>query len=1010
MSKPPRTRTHAVQPGRGSPRPVSKPHDRHEREAERAGEVVARGGSVSSFSFSSLPPSAPAVQRQDDGKPKSDDEKKKEALKKAGEALLESKPGKELKDKILGDPDVKKIKDAVTSPAGIAVTGALAAGGVAALGATHQPLPFQPPAIPLDRITPGLSAQVKYEGPVDKPTFVGLTLSYKEQGPKKKDEKKDEIAADTARLKAQQDMFKPAGQKAAEQREADDFVQAYIRSQKFPALTVPLAGTKKADDVPKEEEEKKRPEEQKGTVQKAPASPQAAAPSPAEAYVDDALASPGRPLDPATRRAMETRFGYDFSAVRIHDGSGAAATAAEIDAAAFTVGHDVVFGAGRFNPSSPEGRRLLAHELAHVVQQSRSTPDGRGVIHRRSIFETLGILLGLIEGTWEDRELREYLEAIGRSGRIEGSYDSDNKARAIVRRWKTATPGFDLLARQKILLIREMLDGPTLGDDEEAILDLLELSDASDLRAIFAGDGIALTNLESDIGGANRRRLDTFVAHRFAGGRDAVLAGRVEVIGPALPPAAPGFGFDPVTLEARFDSDRSADDLIELIAAMPAGDRTAALHHLMSVRRPRQLGVVERLERMAAEESNAARRRVLRQAGSDRRDDMLKTERVILHFFREAVPATAADLRAGTSPSDPARQAEIREALHPPTSAGGRARFRSTLPSETQSYEDKVRAQLPTLVNGYYDDMVVGHERTEHRDPAQTHTLIEFEGIGNAAKDEVDAAFGQFYNPAAHPALRADRPRRRGNVHDQFAETERRLARMSRVQKIDLAKELLFYFFQSDDWVRRLNHDHDATPRFDDNNVPQNDEARALARVANEFVRSTANVRRLNEIERNWPAEASPATHEIFFQIFRAPTPEEDRLLLWDVFQTFIHEYLHTLAHHDYETYASSFGENSNENNTLMEGVDSLLTETVWSGIEPRVADPALRQPVEGPMIAALPPISVPHPGLTQRYPSYTEALHLVDLVGIASVYAAYFLGLVDRIGGPAPAPARRRP
>src|SRR4029079_9591332 len=65
-------------------RPVSKPHDRHENEAEHAAEIVARGGSVAGWSFS---PASSAVQRQDDGKPKSDDEKKKEALTRAGEAL-----------------------------------------------------------------------------------------------------------------------------------------------------------------------------------------------------------------------------------------------------------------------------------------------------------------------------------------------------------------------------------------------------------------------------------------------------------------------------------------------------------------------------------------------------------------------------------------------------------------------------------------------------------------------------------------------------------------------------------------------------------------------------------------------------------------------------------------------------------------------------------------------------------------------------------------------------------
>ena len=441
---------------------------------------------------------------------------------------------------MLADPVVKAVKDAATSPAGIAVGAIAAVGGVAALAATHKALPFQPPAIPLDKITPGLSAQVKYEGAVDKPTFVGLTLTYKEQGPKKGKgpTKSDEIAADTARLRAQADMFKPAAQKQAEKAEEDAFVQAWIRSQQLPAVTVPLTTDKPPPEVPKAEEETKKPEEQKAPVQQSPAS---ATPAPPEqADVDDALATPGRPLDARTRRAMEARFGYDFSGVRVHDDARAAATAAEIDAAAFTVGEDLVFGAGRFDPASPDGRRLLAHELAHVVQQSHGAPGGAGpIVQRRSIFESLGILLGIEEGTWEDRELHDYLDGIVRAGRIEGSYDSDNKARAIVRRWKASSPGFDLLPRQKILLIQEMLDGPTLGDDEECILDLLELSDASDLRAIFGTDGVSLTDLESDIDGDNRTRLDSFVANRFKDGRDAVLAGRIEIVGDTVPAGAP---------------------------------------------------------------------------------------------------------------------------------------------------------------------------------------------------------------------------------------------------------------------------------------------------------------------------------------------------------------------------------------------------------------------------------------------------------------------------------------
>jgi hypothetical protein len=70
---------------------------------------------------------------------------------------------------------------------------------------------------------------------------------------------------------------------------------------------------------------------------------------------------------------METRFGHDFSRVRVHTDEQAAASARAVNAAAFTVGQDIVFGNGQFAPETEGGRGLLAHELAHVIQQAEST-------------------------------------------------------------------------------------------------------------------------------------------------------------------------------------------------------------------------------------------------------------------------------------------------------------------------------------------------------------------------------------------------------------------------------------------------------------------------------------------------------------------------------------------------------------------------------------------------------------------------------------------------------------
>lgn len=80
----------------------------------------------------------------------------------------------------------------------------------------------------------------------------------------------------------------------------------------------------------------------------------------------------GQPLDPQTRAYFEPRFGVDFGDVRIHSDSRAAAAAQAVRAQAFTLGRHIVFGEGRYAPDSDPGKRLLAHELTHVLQQSQS--------------------------------------------------------------------------------------------------------------------------------------------------------------------------------------------------------------------------------------------------------------------------------------------------------------------------------------------------------------------------------------------------------------------------------------------------------------------------------------------------------------------------------------------------------------------------------------------------------------------------------------------------------------
>ena len=120
----------------------------------------------------------------------------------------------------------------------------------------------------------------------------------------------------------------------------------------------------------------------------------AAGPAAAPAIVQDVLSSPGEPLNAETRAFFEPRFGHDFSRVRVHSDRHAAASARAVNALAYTVGADVSFGAGQYRVNSTEGRRLLAHELTHVVQQSAA-----GSYRAPSLQRTASFVNGSISET-----------------------------------------------------------------------------------------------------------------------------------------------------------------------------------------------------------------------------------------------------------------------------------------------------------------------------------------------------------------------------------------------------------------------------------------------------------------------------------------------------------------------------------------------------------------------------------------------------------------------------------
>src|SRR5262249_17486182 len=113
-------------------------------------------------------------------------------------------------------------------------------------------------------------------------------------------------------------------------------------------------------------------------------------PDKAPLILHDVLRSKGQPLDAAPRTFFEPRFGHDFSQVRVHTDARAAESARAVNALAYTVGHNVVFGSGQYSPGSEAGKHLLAHELTHVIQQgnkSSSTTTNLALGDKMDVYE-----------------------------------------------------------------------------------------------------------------------------------------------------------------------------------------------------------------------------------------------------------------------------------------------------------------------------------------------------------------------------------------------------------------------------------------------------------------------------------------------------------------------------------------------------------------------------------------------------------------------------------------------
>lgn len=366
---------------------INEPGDRFEREADQMAAAVVRGGRAPSLSAGGA-----AVKRQAGSKkPKSNEEKMKEAGKKAAEAFMKTKSGQEIekKAKAMGESFVSTLHGKV-------ITGAAVAGVLSTLVATNKELPAQLPEIPLEKLQPGLSMKITWEGPVRTPKAGSITFTYKfgagrrERREKPKLTRAEKQRAENARMARELHEFRE-GLKSPEQRarEQQQMMDALARMRANDPLNpfnisdlkprsqaLPLLPRREREEEPVQRKEKRG---FSATVAGGHIPPS----------VQETVKGGGQPLDPATRTTMESRFNHDFSSVRIHADERAARSAADIDAQAYTTGGQIVFGAGQYSPQSSSGQALLAHELTHVVQQGAAGPTTMARRHHPPAATTL---------------------------------------------------------------------------------------------------------------------------------------------------------------------------------------------------------------------------------------------------------------------------------------------------------------------------------------------------------------------------------------------------------------------------------------------------------------------------------------------------------------------------------------------------------------------------------------------------------------------------------------------
>jgi hypothetical protein len=293
-------------------------------------------------------------------------------------------------------------------------------------------------------------------------------------------------------------------------------------------------------------------------------------------------------------------------------------------------------------------------------------------------------------------------------------------------------------------------------------------------------------------------------------------------------------------------------------------------------------------------------------------------------------------------------------------------------------YADRLRAAADAEIVSEWDTMGKG-KTAAHAAAGSLYDDATVDSIAVEAQKAVNAVFGEYLvgRAVAPPPLKMG-----VTIQDAWQTKESELTAGGKAEEDKRVAWRVQKILDGDAAVKAIDRDHGAIQT-------RAAEQAIVAPIKSDLM--TKYRAELLETDKAWPAFAIPGVG-VFVQLFKGATDDEQRHERWDFFQTFIHEYIHTLEHPDHIKYREKLDEQKG-GFTLREGTTDYFTKIVWSSL---TLDDPLRAKIEGPVHDPLKPFAVQS---LNTYDEAENAERLAGVVGIRNEAAAFFLGKVELIG-----------